>query len=428
MNKVLAMILAGGEGSRLSILAEERAKPAVTFGGKYRIIDFTLSNCVNSGITKVGVLTQYRPRSLNEHIGIGRPWDLDRSGGGVSLLQPYVGRRASDWYRGTADAVYQNLYFVEEQRAEHVLVLAGDHIYEMNYDEIVAFHKFEGADVTLGVTEVPLAEASRYGIILLDEENRVVGFQEKPELPQSNLASMGIYVFQKDILIERLTEDARRRTSHDFGRDIVPSMLGHGDRVYGYRFSGYWRDVGTVSSYWEANMDLLVDLPEFNLYDPEIPVRTKTIERPPAKIGPLAHINRSLICDGCIVNGVVEHSILSPGVYVEQGGVVLDSIVFDDCFVARDAVVRLSILDKEVRVSEGCQVGFGDDYTPNREEPEILNSGITLVGKRTRLPAGLKIGHNCKIGSNLSEGDFPSPIISSGESLELIRVGVPHFA
>lgn len=420
MNKVLALILAGGQGERLSILSEERAKPAVIFGGKYRIIDFTLSNCVNSGISRLGILTQYRPRSLNDHIGIGKPWDLDRSDGGVILLQPFIGREVSFWYRGTADAVFQNLDFIQDPRPEHradqIVILAGDHVYSMRYDDMVAFHNARGADVTVAVSEVPIAEASRYGIIALDEEHRVIAFDEKPAQPKSNLVSMGIYVFNRDVLIARLTEDALRPSTHDFGRDIIPAMVGQ-DKVYGYRFQGYWRDIGTIEAYWEANMDLLVELPEFNLYDPNNVVRTKSSERTPVKVGPRAHMSRSLLCHGSIVNGYVEHSILSPGVYVEEGAVIRDSILFDDVYVERDAVINRTILDKEVRVGSGAQIGYGDDLTPNHQDPHILNSGITLVGKRTHLPAGLRVGRNCKLGPGLRESDFTTPFMASGESV-----------
>ncbi|MDP2934984.1 MAG: sugar phosphate nucleotidyltransferase [Dehalococcoidia bacterium] len=415
MTKVLAMILAGGLGQRLSILAEERAKPAVIYGGKYRIMDFALSNCVNSGITKVGVLTQYRPRSLNDHIGIGRPWDLDRTEGGVFLLQPYMGRQGSDWYKGTADAVYQNLYFVEESIVEHVIVLAGDHIYNMRYDDMVAFHKMKGAEVTLGVTEIIPQDTSRFGMVTLDGEDRVVSFQEKPKEPVGNCISMGIYVFNKETLIECLEADAHRPSSHDFGRDIMPSLVPKG-RVYGYRFQGYWRDIGTVEAYWQANMDLLVELPELNLYGPDV-VRTPSSEKPPAKVGSRAYISRSLICHGCIINGYVEHSVLSPGAYVEEGAVVRDSILFDDAHVEADAAINRCIVDKEVWIGRGCQVGYGDDNTPNREEPGVLSTGITLVGKRARLPAGLRVGRNCKIDPAVREENFKDMVVPSGETV-----------
>ena len=421
MKRTLALILAGGQGDRLSILSEQRAKPAVIFGGKYRIIDFALSNCVNSGITVVGVLTQYRPRSLNNHIGTGRPWDLDRDGGGVHLLQPYLGPEHADWYRGTADAVYQNLFFVEEAQVDDVLILAGDHIYTMQYDVLIEWHRTRGADVTVPVYDVPLAEASRYGLLEMDDEQRVIDFQEKPPEPRSTCASTGIYVFNKDVLVERLQADADDPDStHDFGRNILPKMIGRYN-VYGYKLDGYWRDVGTVDAYWQANMDLLVDLPELNLYDPATAIRTREPRYPPAKIGPRAYVARSLLNSGDIVNGHVEHSIISPGVYIEDGAVVRDSVVFDDCRIQRGAVVERAILDKEVHVGEGCVIGRPDDLTPNRERPELLTSGITIVGKRARLPAGAQIGSNCIIHPTVREDDFPQLWIASGETIRSKR-------
>jgi glucose-1-phosphate adenylyltransferase len=421
VQKVAALILAGGQGDRLSVLSEERAKPAVVFGGRYRIIDFTLSNCVNSGINRVGVLTQYRPRSLNGHIGIGRPWDLDRQGGGVTLLQPYLGRESSDWYRGTGDAVYQNLYFIEESRADQILILAGDHVYKMNYDELIAFHRDKEADVTVPVYEMAPAEASRFGNVILDEDQRVVGFQEKPKQPVSSLGSMGIYVFNKNILIEQLLADAQRhRSSHDFGRDILPHLLEE-TRVFGYRFHGYWRDVGTIEAYYNANMDLLEDLPELNLYDQETPIRTNTGDLPPAKVGRHAYISRSLLSLGCIVNGHVEHSILSPGVYVEEGAVVRDSIVFDGTYIQSGAVVERSILDKEVQVGQNCHVGYGDDLRANEERPDIVNCGISIIGKRVQLTPSLRVGRNCVVGPGVVVTAAQDNCLPSGTTLRAPR-------
>lgn len=412
----LALILAGGQGDRLSILSDERAKPAVVFGGKYRIIDFVLSNCRNSGITNVGVLTQYRPRSLNDHIGSGRPWDLDRDIGGISLLQPYLGREESDWYRGTADAVYHNLYFVEESGANEVLVLAGDHIYITAYDDLIAFHRANKADVTVPVYDVPPHEASRYGILEMEADHRVTAFWEKPADPRGTLASTGIYVFNTRVLIDRLRADAEREdSSHDFGNDILPAMI-HECRVFGYPLRGYWRDVGTVEAYWQANMDLLVDLPELNLYDPRNPVRTRATHYPPAKMGPGAEVRRSLLNSGAIINGFVEHSVVSPGVYIEAGAVVRDSIIFDGCTIEAGAVVERAVLDKEVRVRAGCMIGAGDN-TPNHERPNLLNSGITIIGKRASLPAGLQIGRNCVVGPAVSEEDFDGLLVPSGATI-----------
>ncbi len=419
MKRVIAMILAGGQGDRLSVLSEERAKPAVMFGGRYRIIDFSLSNCANSDINRVGVLTQYRPRSLNDHIASGRPWDLDRAGGGVSLLQPYLGRDASDWYRGTADAVFQNLYYVEESRAEQILLLAGDHVYKMAYDELINFHRSRGADLTIPVYAVPQEQASRFGTLVLDDEDRIVAFDEKPPEPRSNLVSMGIYVFSKDTLIQSLVEDAEQEESeHDFGPNIIPSLVADPSRkVYGYRFQGYWRDVGTIESYFEANMDLLEDLPELNLYDPDTRIRTRFTGYPPAKIGRKAECSRSLLELGCIINGRVEHSVLSPGVYVEEGAVIRDSIIFDDTHIASGAVIDRSIVDKAVQVGKDCHVGYGDDWTPNRERPDIVDCGITIIGKRVEIPPRVRVGRNCVIGPGVLASDITDDYLPSGTTL-----------
>jgi len=415
MEKVLAVILAGGEGKRLSVLAEKRAKPAVPFAGKYRIIDFTLSNCVNSGISRVAVIPQYNPRSLARHIGMGKPWDLDRIVGGITLLHPFVSTDGEmHWYGGTADAVYHNLRFIRDSRVAQILILAGDHIYTMHYEHIIEFHRHHGADITIAVTEVPLAEACRFGIVTLDND-QVVAFEEKPSQPKTNLASMGIYVFDKDILFQVL-QDAHRRGLHDFGSQIIPEAIDK-YKIYGYKYHGYWRDVGTIEAYWQANMDLIVDLPPFNLYDPEAGVRTPSVNMPPVKLGPKAQISRSLVSNGCIVNGRVFNSVLSPHVYVEEGAQVIDSIIFDDTVIAKDALVHRSIIDKECYIAPGCCIGYGDDYTPNKDEPGYLNCGITVVGKEARLPPELKVGRNCRIDSEVQESDFSTLFIPSGSSV-----------
>ena len=418
MSKVLAVILAGGQGERLSLLSQKRAKPAVPFAGKYRIIDFALSNCVNSGITDVAVLTQYRPHSLHDHIGIGKPWDLDREKGGIHMLQPYRGNRESDWYQGTADAVYQNLDFIMESRYDYVLILAGDHIYRMDYGPMIAFHQQRTADVTLGAVVIPIEEGHRFGIVETDPEGRVNSFEEKPEHPLGTLGSMGIYVFSRDTLTRVLIEDARSPSQHDFGRNIVPAMLAGGERVYAYPFTGYWQDVGTVQSYWEAHMELLGDHPAFDLYDRSWVIHTRSEERPPAHIRSGAQINSSLISHGCIIKGQVERSVLSPGVVVEEGAVVRDSILLFDTIIGADSVIDRAILDKEVVVGKHCQIGYGDDMTPNKLEPGRLNTGITLIGKRVHLPDNLKVGRNCKIGTDLRPDDFPSDTLASGETIE----------
>jgi glucose-1-phosphate adenylyltransferase len=412
----MAVILAGGEGERLSILSSVRAKPAVPFGGKYRIIDFTLSNCVNSDITNVVVLTQYNPRSLNDHIGLGRPWDLDRNRGGVKLLQPYIARgRVAEWYRGTADAVLQNFNVIEhETDVDTVLVLAGDHIYKMDYAPFVAAHRRHRADVTIAVRRVPLAEASRMGILGMDDTLRITEWQEKPKQPKSDLASMGVYVFSKRALREWLSEDRI-----DFGGNVIPAMLDGGARVFGYRFDGYWQDVGTIQSYWEANMALLADQPELDLYDKEWLIHTRSEERAPAKIGPTAQVHRSLVSHGCVVNGTVVNSVLSPGVRVDVGAVVRDSIVMFDSVIRSGGVVDRSILDKEVVVGQGAIVGDGPDFdTPNVQEPGRLSTGITVVGKRSIIPRGVRIGRNVRVGGDVRTSDFVGRVVRTGGSVD----------
>ena len=415
MKPTMAVILAGGEGERLSILSQERAKPAVPFGGKYRIIDFTLSNCINSGIDDVVVLTQYNPRSLNDHIGLGRPWDLDRNTGGVKLLQPYIARgQLAEWYRGTADAVLRNLNVIEHSTGDTVLVLAGDHIYKMDYQPFVAAHRRHRADVTIAVRRVPLAEASRMGILALDEHNRVTEWQEKPRQPKSDLASMGVYVFSKKTLRRWLTEDRA-----DFGANVIPAMLEGGARVFGYRYTGYWQDVGTIQSFWEANMALLDDEPELNLYDKDWVVHTRSEERAPAKVGPTAQVHRSLISHGCVISGTVVNSVLSPGVRVDVGAVVRDSIVMFDSVIRSGAVVDRAILDKEVVIGPGAIVGEGPhDDRPNKQEPGRLNTGITVVGKHAIVPRGVRIGRNVRIAADVRASDFAGRVVSSGQSVE----------
>ncbi len=414
MSSVLAVILAGGAGERLSVLSSIRSKPAVPFGGKYRLIDFSLSNCVNSDITDILVLTQFSPRSLIDHIGTGRAWDLDRMrGGGVKILQPYMAADRTGWYRGTADAVRYNLHEVDQEGADDALILAGDHIYKMDYRPMLAQHRATGADVTIAVRTVPIEEAPRMGICELDEDLRVVDWEEKPAVPRSTLASMGVYVFRRDALHAWLGEER-----HDFGADVVPAMLRGGAKVYGHIFDGYWRDVGTIQAYWAANLDLVGLVPPIDLFDRTWLIHTRSEERSPAKLGPVALIQHSLISHGCIVNGTVHNSVLSPGVRVSEGAVVRDSIVLLDTQIGPGATVDTAILDKFVHVGAGATVGGGDDRdTPNAESPQHLFSGITVVGERARIPAGAWIGRNCLIGPRAIESDFPDRAVPSGSTL-----------
>jgi glucose-1-phosphate adenylyltransferase len=418
--RVVAVLLAGGEGTRLTVLSDKRAKPSVPFAGKYRIIDFTLSNCVNSGIYDVAVLTQYRPHSLNQHIGIGRPWDLDRSRGGVRMMQPYQGRGHQEWYRGTADAVLQNLSYIEDRRADTVLVLSGDHIYKMDYRPMLNFHEAHNADLTVAVMHVPLEETHRFGIMTTNEEDRIVEFHEKPKArDKGTLASMGIYVFRADTLIESLRTQAREHADLDFGKHVIPGLISDA-QVFAYPFEGYWVDVGTIQSYWETSMELLDPNSPLRLYDKDWVIHTVSQERPSAKIGPQARAIQSLICNGCIVRGQVDRSVLSPGVYVSPGAIVRESVVMNDTWIGPGAVLDRVIVDKGVVIGAGAYVGWGDDFTtPNKQLGDKMDTGITVVGKAAHIPASVRIGRNVLINSDVDEEAFAAfgETIPTGETV-----------
>lgn len=417
---VLTLILAGGQGSRLSILGEKRAKPAVPFAGKYRIIDFPLSNAVNSGLYRVAVLTQYRPHSLMQHIGIGEPWDLNRTQpNGVQIWQPYQGRRDQDWYRGTADALYQNRNLIAESGCDRVLLLSGDHIYKQDYRDMLNFHDAKGADLTVAVMNVAPEEVFRFGIMSTDATQRITRFTEKPKQSDSTLASMGIYVFNTRFLLQQLNEDAADpASSHDFGKNIIPKLVAN-CRVYAYPFSGYWVDVGTISSYWETNLALLRQTSELDLYNPGWLIHTRSQERPPVKLGSAGQSCKSLLSNGCVIEGTVINSVLSPGVLVEAGAVVRDSIIMNDTMVRTGAVVDRCVLDKEIEIGAGAQVGVGNDNTPNQLEPANINAGITIVGKRASIPAGARIGRNCRIDPGTSKDDYDQMDVPSGGTINL---------
>jgi glucose-1-phosphate adenylyltransferase len=391
-----AVLLAGGEGSRLGVLTAKRAKPAVPFAGKYRIIDFALSNCVNSGLFDVLVLTQYRPHSLNEHIALGRPWDLDRSfTGGVQLLQPYQGRYDTDWYAGTADAVTQNINFIRRNHPRNILILSGDHIYEMEYDMLVEYHEQQDADATVCVIRVPLDEASRYGIMAVDDQHQIVDFVEKPADPPGDLANMGVYVFKRDALEKLLMEDATRKDSrHDFGYNIVPRMIEQGMKVVAYPYGGYWIDVGTIDAYWEAHMDLLGTPPSLNLNDRSWVIHTRSEERPPVKIEKGAVVEDSMITDGAIVSAGarVVRSVLSPGVYVGPGAVVYESVILTDSYIEKDVVIERAVIDKGVVVGQEARVG---------KRREVGDLGITCIGKNSTIPPGYVVGASAILGVDL---------------------------
>ena len=362
--EIVAIILAGGQGSRLGVLTKDLAKPAVPFGGKYKIIDFPLSNCSNSGIYTVGVLTQYKPLELNSHIGIGDTWDLDRRNGGVRILPPYQKEKGGDWYKGTANAIYQNVAFIEMHDPEYVLILSGDHIYKMDYDKMLDFHKEKQADATIAVIDVPLKEASRFGIMNTNDDLSIYEFEEKPENPKSTNASMGIYIFNWKVLKRALEEDELDElSSNDFGKNIIPKMLEEGRKLVAYPFKGYWKDVGTIESLWEANMDLLKDENELSLHDDEWKIYSANPVRPAQYIGPEAKIKNSLIVEGCIVNGIVENSVLFQGVHVGENTVIRNSVIMPNTIIEENSVIDKAIIGSEVHILSNCNVGNGDSIS-----------------------------------------------------------------
>ena len=389
----VAMLLAGGQGSRLYALTEKTAKPAVSYGGKYRIIDFPLSNCINSGVDTVGVLTQYQPLVLNDYVGNGLPWDLDRAFGGVKILPPYQGKNGADWYKGTANAIYQNLQFIDLYSPDYVLILSGDHIYKMNYDKMLSYHKQSGADCTIAVIDVPIEEASRFGIMSVDDEGRIFKFAEKPKNPDSTKASMGIYIFSKECLFKYLIEDAADpNSSNDFGKNIIPAMLANGEKLCAYSFSGYWKDVGTIASLWEANMDLLGEEPALNIMDESWRIYSRHESHAPQYVGSDAVIENSSVTEGCEIYGTVRNSVIGSGVKVLPGAIVEDSVIMDDCVIKEGARVVYSILDSKVTVGQNAQVG------KSRAEAK----GITVIGTSIAVPDGFVIADD-KMISNSSD-------------------------
>lgn len=380
--KCVAMLLAGGQGSRLYALTNSIAKPAVSFGGKYRIIDFPLSNCVNSGIDTVGVLTQYQPLKLNDYIGNGQPWDLDRTFGGVHILSPYQGKTSSDWYKGTANAIYQNLHFIEQFDPDYVLVLSGDHIYKMNYSVMINYHILKNADCTIAAIRVPMEEASRFGILNTEEDGTIYEFEEKPAKPKSTLASMGIYVFSAKKLYKYLEEDNNDPTSaNDFGKNVLPRMLNAGEKMLAYEFSGYWKDVGTIRSLYEANMDLLGDKPKFDITDSSWKIQSRSPLAPPQFIGDGAKLANSIVMSGSEIYGTAENSVISSGVTIKKGAIVRNSILMGEAVIGENSVVEYAIIDENTTVGANCKIGSGAKGI----------DGITVLGRNLKVKDGTVI-------------------------------------
>ena len=415
--ETLAMILAGGQGSRLGVLTNTIAKPAVLYGAKYRIIDFSLSNCINSGIDTVGILTQYQPLKLNSHIGIGKPWDMDRMDGGVTILSPYLKGEKGEWYLGTANAVYQNIDYIDKNDPSYIIILSGDHVYKMDYSKMLDFHRRNKADATISVIEVPINEASRYGIMNAHDNGKIHEFEEKPSNPKSNLASMGVYIFTWEVLREYLIKDNENGLSnHDFGKNVIPSMLGDGLSMWAYRFKGYWKDVGTIDAYWQSNMDLIQRVPEFNLYEPEWRIYTPNPVKHAHFVAGGATVKMSMIAEGCIIYGNVRNSVLFPGVYVDSNVAIEDSIIMSNSCIKAGSTIKKCIIGESVTVGNNVSIGEGE-YIPNRHKPNVYNSGITVVGERALLPDDLVVGKNVMIDNLASRENFCSLVLESGGSV-----------
>lgn len=409
---MIAMLLAGGQGSRLGVITAKMAKPAVAFGGKYRIIDFPLSNCINSGIDTVGVLTQYQPLRLNTHIGIGIPWDLDRECGGVTILSPYEKTENSDWYTGTANAIYQNIEYIDSYNPEYVLILGGDHIYKMDYELMLNYHKANKADITMAAMPVPLEEASRFGVLITDETGRVVDFEEKPANPRSNLASMGIYIFTWSVLRDALIRDAQIPNC-DFGMHIIPHCHERGDRVFCYEYNGYWKDVGTLGSYWEANMELIDLVPVFNLYEEYWKIYTKSGSLPPQYLGEHAYTERCLIGKGAEIYGTVTNSVIGSGVVIEEGAVVNNSIIMQDVTIGKGCRIEKAIIAENTKIGDSVVLG-AFEYAESKYNKKVYAFDLVTIGENSVIPDGVTIGKNTAISGVTTPEDYTDGILESG--------------
>ena len=413
--EMIAMLLAGGQGSRLGVLTSKVAKPAVAFGGKYRIIDFPLSNCINSGVDTVGVLTQYQPLRLNTHIGIGIPWDLDKNIGGVTVLPPYEKSSNSEWYTGTANAIYQNLRYMELYNPDYVLILSGDHIYKMDYEVMLDYHKANNADVTIACMPVPIEEASRFGVMITDGNGKITDFEEKPEHPRSNLASMGIYIFSWPVLKESLNA-LKDQPGCDFGKHILPYCKDNGKRLFAYEFNGYWKDVGTLGSYWEANMELIDIIPEFNLYEEFWKIYTKGDVIRPQYISAEATVERSIVGEGAEIYGEIHNSVIGADVRIEKGAVIRDSIIMRHSHIGAGTTIDKAIIAENVKVGNNVVMGVGEE-APNVLKPKIYSFGLVTVGENAVIPDNVRIGKNVCISGVTTAEDYPNGELPSGGAI-----------
>jgi len=413
--EMIAMLLAGGQGSRLGVLTANVAKPAVAFGGKYRIIDFPLSNCINSGIDTVGVLTQYRHLRLNTHIGIGIPWDLDRNHGGVTLLPPYEKNENADWYTGTANAIYQNMEYIENYNPDYVLILGGDHIYKMDYEVMLDFHKSRSAGVTIACMPVPWEEASRFGVVVADTDGHIKEFEEKPEKPSSNLASMGIYIFDWPILKEALIR-LKDQPGCDFGMHVIPYIHERDSSCYAYEFNGYWKDVGTLGSYWEANMELIDIVPEFNLYEEYWKIYTNNDTITPQYFSETSKIERCIVAEGSEISGEVRGSVIGYDVIIGQGSLVKDSIIMSGTTIGENCVIDKAIIAENVSIGDGVCLGVGE-FAPNTMNPKVYAFDLVTVAENSQIPSGVKVGKNTAIVGKSELSDYPDGLLVSGQSI-----------
>ena len=411
--EMIAMLLAGGLGSRLGVLTAKVAKPAVAFGGKYKIIDFPLSNCINSGVDTVGVLTQYQPLRLNDHIGIGMPWDLDRNIGGVTVLPPYEKSENTEWYTGTANAIFQNMNYMETYNPDYVLILSGDHIYKMDYEVMLDYHKANNADVTIAAMPVPIEEASRFGVVVTDENHKITEFQEKPEHPKSNLASMGIYIFSWPVLRDALIK-LKDQPNCDFGMHVIPYVHENGKRIFAYEYTGYWKDVGTLKSYWQANMELIDIVPEFNLYEEFWKIYTKSEALPPQYVSADSKIERSIICNGCEVRGNVHNSVISANVDIAEDAEVHDSIIMQGCKIGKGTKIYNAIVAENTIIGDNCSIGVGE-YADSKLSQKIYNCELAVIGENSTIPSGVTLGKNVAVSGKTELSDYPDGKLSSGD-------------